>query len=78
LRVTRTAESPSPSANTIIRRFVKSVVSPTNVRSLFTTTPAFSRPMIMRNNPMPIPIASFRLFGMAFRTASRNPVEREQ
>ena len=74
LRVTRTAESPSPSANTIMRMFVKSVVSPTNVTSLSTTTPAFSSPMIMRKSPMPIPIASFRLLGMAFRTASRNPV----
>ena len=39
-----------------------------------TTTPAFTSPMNAMNRPMPIPIARFRSMGMAFKTASRNPV----
>ena len=45
-----------------------------SVAGLPTTMPPFTRPMIARNRPIPIPIARFRSIGIAFSTASRKPV----
>ena len=38
--------------------------SPTKVAGLSTMIPAFSKPMIARNSPIPAPIPSFMLFGI--------------
>ena len=40
--------------------------SPTRVAGLSTTTPAFCKPIIARNNPIPAPTPSFILRGMEF------------
>jgi hypothetical protein len=63
-----------PTTNTRTWRFERFGFSVIRVASLFTTIPPLTNPMIARNNPIPIPIARLRSMGMAFRTASRNPV----
>ena len=40
--------------------------NPTKVAGLSTTIPAFLRPIIARNKPIPAPIPNFRDFGIAF------------
>ena len=74
LRVTSAAVSPSPTTNVRTCRFDRSGFSVMRVALLFTTMPPLTNPMIARNKPIPIPIARFRSIGIAFRTASRNPV----
>ncbi len=38
------------------------------------TTPAFTKPISAMNRPIPMPMDRLRSIGIAFRTASRNPV----
>ena len=40
--------------------------NPTKVAGLSTTIPAFLRPIIARNNPIPAPIPNFKDLGIAF------------
>ena len=73
-RATSAAVSASPTTNVRISRVERSGPSVTTVPRPATTMPPLTRPMIVMNRPMPIPIARFRSMGMALRTASRNPV----
>jgi hypothetical protein len=54
LRTTRIEQSARPIANVSVRRVVKSAVSPSGgLPGPWTTTPAFTSPMIIRNRAMP-------------------------
>ena len=86
IRLATSAPVPaSPMANTRTFQNVRSWASPvkgwplalsvnTVMRCWPPALPMVVNPMNAMNSPMPIPMARFRSRGMAFRTASRNPV----
>ncbi len=75
-RATSVAVTTRPSTNTRIGRCRRFGVRVTIGWPDFgwTTRPAFTRPMKAMNRPIPMPMARLRSIGMAFSTASRNPV----
>ena len=71
---TRAAVSASVTRKTSTRSVVRSGLIVTTVPCPATTMPPFTNPMIARNSPIPIPIASFRSIGIASKIISRTPV----